>query len=73
MVLPEEASIGEDPHSIEKAASECSRSGLSPAATSSAPALSGPTPNSATRGAAAVAVSRCSSVVRVSISAYRAW
>jgi hypothetical protein len=38
-VLPEDAWIGEDPHSIEKAASECRRSGLSPAATSSAPAV----------------------------------
>src|SRR6266496_4124686 len=40
VVLPEDAWIGE--------ASLRSRSGLSPAATSSAPALSWPTPNSAT-------------------------
>ena len=37
------------------AASERSRSGLSPAATSSAPAMSGPTPNTSTRPGAALA------------------
>jgi hypothetical protein len=47
--LAREAWIGEDPHGIEKAAAERSRSGLSPAAISSAPATSGPTPNSASR------------------------
>src|SRR6266516_812820 len=46
VVLPEDAWIGEAPHSIEKQASLRSRSGLSPAATSSAPAPSWPTPNS---------------------------
>jgi hypothetical protein len=35
--LAEEAGIGEEPQSIEKAASERSRSGLSPAASSGAP------------------------------------
>ena len=38
------AGIGAAPHRWAQAASECSRSGLSPAATSSAAALSGPTP-----------------------------
>jgi hypothetical protein len=57
MVLPEEASTGETPLSAAKAASECSRSGLSPAASSSALALSAPTPNSASSGAACVATS----------------
>src|SRR6266511_2034460 len=47
--------------------------GLSPAATSSAPALSWPTPNNATSLGAALAVSRSSSVVRELISAERAW
>ena len=72
MVLPEEAWIGEDPHSIENAASLRSRSGLSPAATSSAPALSGPIPNRATSPGAALATSRSSSVSSVVISALRA-
>jgi hypothetical protein len=44
MVLPDEAATGEEPQSIEKAASEWSRPGLSPAAISSAAAASGPTP-----------------------------
>src|SRR5262245_44873499 len=37
-VLPEEASTGAEPHRIAKAAPERSRPGLSPVATSSAPA-----------------------------------
>src|SRR4029453_11182839 len=57
-------SIGEDPHSIENAALERSRSGLSPAATSSAPAESEPTPNRATSLGAAAPVSRASSASR---------
>src|SRR6266536_2759466 len=73
VVLPEDAWIGEAPHSIEKQASLRSRPGLSPAATSSAPALSWPTPNSATSWGAALAVRRSSSVVRELISADRAW
>src|SRR6266498_3616036 len=71
-VLPEDAWIGEDPHSIAKQASERSRPGLSPAATSSAPAESGPTPNRATSPGAALAVSRFSSVSSVATSACRA-
>src|SRR6266581_1537399 len=46
---------------------------VAPAATSSAPALSWPTPNSATSLGAAARVSRSSSVVSVVISADRAW
>jgi len=49
------------------------RSGLSPAATSNAPALSGPTPNRATSGPATLVVSRSSSRLRVLISALSAW
>ena len=72
MVLPEDAGIGEVPHSIEKAASLLSRPGLSRAATSKAPALSWPTPNRASSLGAAVATSRSSSLVSESISADRA-
>jgi hypothetical protein len=65
--------MGEAPHSIEKAPSERSRSGLPPAATSNAPAESGPTPNRATSLGAALAVSLASSVSSVVISADSAW
>src|SRR6266702_1819352 len=44
--MPEEAGIGEAPHSIEKEASERSRSPLSPAAKTRVAATSWPTPNS---------------------------
>jgi hypothetical protein len=44
VTLPEEASSGETPHRWAQAASERRRSGLSPAATSSAAAVSMPTP-----------------------------
>jgi hypothetical protein len=44
-VLPEDASTGLRAHSAATQASLVSRSGLSPAATSSAAALSGPTPD----------------------------
>ena len=67
------AGIGEAPHSIEKQASERSRSGLSPAATSSAPAESDPTPNSATSLGAAALVSRSSSASSTANSAERTW
>jgi hypothetical protein len=70
--LPEDAWIGAAPHSIAKQASLRSRPGLSPAATSSAPALSAPIPNSATSLGAAVRVRRSSWVVRAVISADRA-
>lgn len=43
-VLPEDASMGLTPHRAAKDASLWSRSGLSPAAMSSAAALSGPMP-----------------------------
>src|SRR6266487_2472042 len=46
---------------------------VAPAAASSAPALSWPTPNSATSWGAARVVRRSSSVVRELISADRAW
>jgi len=72
-VLPEEASIGEAPHSIENAALERSRSGLSPAATSSAPAESDPTPNNATSLGAAALVSRSSSASSTASSADSGW
>src|SRR5215212_6965534 len=71
-VLPEEASIGEAPHSIEKAASERSRAGSSPAVTSSAPATSAPTPHSSRNAGAALAVSRSSSASSVVSSAVSA-
>jgi hypothetical protein len=45
-VLPDETGIGEAAHSMENAASLGSRFGLAPAATNSAPAISGPTPHS---------------------------
>ena len=67
--MPEDAGIGEAPHSIENAASLLSRPGLSPAATSRAPALSWPTPNRAISPGAAVATSRSSWWVSESISA----
>src|SRR6266702_1708348 len=44
--MPDEAGIGEAPHSIEKEASERSRSPLSPAAKTRVAATSWPTPNS---------------------------
>ena len=44
LVLPDEAGTGDTPHKLANAASERRRSGLSPAATKSAPATSGPTP-----------------------------
>ena len=67
-VLPEQALIGEEPQSIEKAASERSRSGLSPAATSSAPAVSAPTPNASISCGEPVVVSRASWPSRLRIS-----
>jgi hypothetical protein len=70
-VLPEEASIGAAPHSIEKAAPERSRAGSSPAVTSSAPATSAPTPQLRNAGAAR-AVSRSSSAASVVSSAVSA-
>ena len=49
----EEASMGLAPQSAAKDASLRRRSGLSPAATSSAPATSGPTPGAANKAGAA--------------------
>src|SRR5207248_2353012 len=72
-VLPEQALIGEEPQSIEKAASERSRSGLSPAATSSAPAVSAPTPNASISCGEAVVVSRASWPSRLRISTSSVW
>src|SRR5680860_1238051 len=55
LVLPDDAGIGQTPHSLAKAASERIRLLLSPAATSNSAAISGPIPNAATSwGAAAV-------------------
>jgi hypothetical protein len=65
--------MGEEPHSMAKQASERSRLGLSPAATSSAPALSGPIPKLATSLGAAARVSRSSSLDRHASSCDRAW
>ena len=58
LVLPEDAGIGLAPHRAAKAASECSRSGLSPAAVRKVAAPSGPTPVIAVRAGAARSVSR---------------
>jgi hypothetical protein len=59
MTLPEDAGIGEAPHSIENAASLASRPGLSPAAIRSAVATWGPTPpRASSRGRAARAGAR---------------
>src|SRR5664280_690954 len=49
---PESAGTGDTPHMWAQAASEWSRSGLSPAATRSVAAVSGPTPNRASRSGA---------------------
>src|ERR1039457_1848648 len=65
--------MGDTPHRWAQAASEWRRSGLSPAATSSAAAVSGPTPNRARRSGA-VASKRDSIFSSSSaISASRAW
>ncbi len=61
--------IGEAPPSMENAAWLWSRPGLSPAATSSAPAISGPTPHSRRSRGAAWAVSRSSSASSLASSA----
>jgi hypothetical protein len=45
IVLPEDAGMGLTPHNEARARSLRSRSGLSPAATKSAAAVCGPTPN----------------------------
>src|SRR5215218_4981981 len=56
-VRPEDAGMGAVPHRCAKAASERSRWGLSPAVTSSWPAVSTPIPGRATRVGAAAATS----------------
>src|SRR5680860_1420326 len=56
LVLPDDAGIGQTPHSLAKAASERIRLLLSPAATSNSAAISGPIPNAATSWGAAAAV-----------------
>jgi hypothetical protein len=56
LVLPDEAGIGETPHSFANAASERTRSGLSPATMSISAATSAPTPNAATSFGAAFSV-----------------
>src|SRR6266545_6452114 len=68
VVLPDAAGIGATPHSCAKAASLRSRSGLSPAATSSTAAVWVPTPLTATSAGAAMATSRSSWVSRAVIS-----
>lgn len=55
MVLPEDAWTGETPVSLANAASERRRSGLSPAASSSAPAVSDPAPKMPTSAGQAFA------------------
>ena len=52
LVLPEDAGIGATPQRWAKADSDLSRSGLSPAVTKSAAAVSGPTPKRAKRSGA---------------------
>ena len=64
----EESGTGLAPHREAKAASECSRSGLLPAATRMAAAVSGPMPKMLTRAGAAIRVSRSSSDRRSRIS-----
>ena len=49
LVLPDEAGIGHAPPSLANAAPDRIPAGLSPAATSSPAAMSGPIPNAATR------------------------
>src|SRR3981081_1069911 len=56
LVLPEDASSGLTPHRSAKEASLRSRSGLSPAAMSSAAALSGPVPRRGSQGGGGVGV-----------------
>jgi hypothetical protein len=57
VTCPEEAGMGAVPHRWAKAASERNRWGLSPAVTSSWPAVSIPTPGRATSVGAAAATS----------------
>ena len=56
LVLPEDAGIGVTPHRAAKAASEWSRSGLLPAVTSKAAAVSDPIPKMLTRAGDAFGV-----------------
>ena len=68
---PEEAGSGATPHSRAKAASLPSRPGLSPAVTSSCPAVSRPMPGRANSAGAAALTSLVSSTSRASSSACR--
>src|SRR5271165_4760507 len=72
-VFPEPAGMGATPHRWAQAASECSRPGLSPAATRRAAAVSGPTPK---RAISSGAVAKSSVVIlssRSPSSASRTW
>jgi hypothetical protein len=71
VVRPLLASMGATPHRWAKAASECSRSGLSPAVVSSWAAQSGPTPKRARVRGAAVRVRVARSVSACAISSVR--
>lgn len=72
-IVPEDASIGLVPHRAAKEASLRIRSGLSPAAVSSAAAVSGPTPSALSSAGLARAHKRCSSVFSSLISVVRVW
>ena len=67
-VAPEDASMGQTPHSAAKDPSVRIRSGLSPAATSSADATSAPTPRAPSSAGLACSHSRSSSASSSSIS-----
>jgi hypothetical protein len=59
VTFPEDACSGETPHRWAQTASERRRSGLSPAATKSEAAVSGPTPNRASRSGAMAVTGGC--------------
>ena len=63
--FPESAGTGDTPHRWAQAASEWSRSGLSPAATKSEAAVSGPTPKRASRSGAVAQEQRLDLLVEV--------
>ena len=73
MVCPDDACTGLEPHSAAKDRSDFIRPGLSPAATSRAAAVSGPTPSVANNAGFAFAQRRRISTSSSAISVSRDW